>query len=496
MHIPLRRMRLSARRAWLRSSLLASALAASTPQPARAAEPAAFVRALQHALAPADVVAGGTIVGAPLSSAGNAAEALLARTPAVMARLRALVSGAQREVLLQTYEWDDEDEAGQVVLAAFVERAHRAIAEGGAVGGGPLRLRIITSANWPSESGLSQKRLRAAIEALAQLPEAAGKVAFEWSTYRGSLMAILHTKTVIVDAAKALVMTGNVYTHGGLATDDVNMGLVLTGPVACGLRADWASARAAATLELASGAMPPVREDCAEAVAAPTLTGTDAAAQSADNLDVTILSRPSNWTYWDRGDVNPQARGILALIDTATETIDIVNPSLSVPSLHRALLRAVVERHVRVRAVVSLPMNRTREHYLFGGDNAEQAHRLYSSVLAAGGPAAADRLHIAWAGIDGEHVGPEHGPANVHAKVASFDGQCLLLGSTNWNWLSFNNGRELSVAAIGTNVALDLFADAFAALWAVAVEVRAFDLPVDRNAADPVAAYLRRLRGA
>lgn len=492
----LRRTRHPARQAWLWSTLSAGALAALTPQPARAAEPAVFVRALRQALAPAEVVAGGTIAGAPLSSAGNAAEALLTRTPAVVARLAALVAGAQREVLLQTYEWDDEDEAGQVVLAAFVERARRAIAEGGAVGGGPLRLRIVTSANWPSESGLTQKRLRAAIEALAQLPEAAARVQFEWSTYRGSLMAILHTKTVIVDAARALVMTGNVYTHGGLATDDVNMGLVVTGPVACGLRADWASARAAATLEVATGALPPVRIDCAEPAATPTPTGTDAAARAADNLEVTILSRPSNWTYWDRGDVNPQARGIPALIEAATETIDIVNPSLSVPSLHRALVRAVVQRQVRVRAVVSLPMNRTREHYLFGGDNAEQAYRLYGAVLAAGGPAAADRLHIAWAGIDGKHVGPEHGPANVHAKVASFDGQCLLLGSTNWNWLSFNNGRELSVATIGSNVAHDLFADAFAALWAVAVAVRASDLPVAHNAADPVAAYLRRLRGA
>lgn len=481
-----RRTALVPRRTALALALVGAATVAG--EPARAAPPEAFVQALQAALAPAEVVAGGTVFGAPLLSANNAVEPLYFRTPAVIGRLEALVAGAEREVLLQTYEWDDEDEAAQLVLAALLARAERAIAEGGAVGGGPLRLRVVTSAAWPGENALSQACLRAAIEAMGRRADAVGRVSFEWSSYRTSPLAILHTKTVVVDGAHALVMTGNLHTHGGLEGDDVNAGLVLSGPTACALRADWASARAAATLEATSAALP---EPTPNAAALEGATATCVGAPGA-TASVAVLSRPSNWTYWDRGDVNPQARGILAAIDTATARIDLVNPSLSVPALHQALLQAMVSRGVRVRAVLSLQMNRAREHTFFGGDNAEQAERLYRALLVAGGTAAAGRLQVVWASADGKTASPPHGPANVHAKVANFDGQCLLLGSTNWNWLSWNNGRELSVAVAGTDVADTLFSTAFASLWATAAPMCASDLPArHRVAADPVARYLR-----
>lgn len=466
------------------------------PQPARAAsivggasgaahvsfeaEPAGpLAQAVFDALASDGVWAGGTTPRHARLTGDNALGTLVVGTPNIVHAMCDAIAVAEHEVLLQVYQWHDTDEATALVSAALQARLARARAEST-----PFRVAIVLGNAWWAEHKLKVTRLRAALGADDR--DDARHVRVELRTYGGSVLDILHSKTTIIDGTFALVSTANLYTHGGLTQDSFNVAAHVQGPLVAGLMQDFHHARHHAHNVVqrhgASVAYLPCEDApwrvgaVKQAMLAPRAPLPMFALAKPD-LQAALLSRPATWGYHFGGDQNPQARGLIALIDHAKRSIRAINPALNVPAYKQALLHAIVERGVRVELVMSYFMNKTRQHYLFGGDNADTVLELYTTLLARGGPAAADRLQVHWGADASGDIAPARHPGNIHAKIASFDGDALLVGSTNWDWPSYNSARELSVVLLGIGVGRDFERDVFAPLVARSRPVQADDLP-------------------
>jgi len=403
----------------------------------------------------------------------------LSGTPEVVFQTCALIESAKREVLLQTYEWDDDDESARLVFAALESRVARALD----ANDGTLQIRLLIDNTWPAFGTKHRHRLESFVAGLAAQPLAAHHVRVELAYFDGFGFGVLHSKTVVQDGARALVMTGNFKTAGGIEQDFYNMGVLLEGNVVQSIREDWLSARAESTVVEAGG---PSNLPAPDRV--------DIAAPEKGAFDAIVLTRRASAKWRDDDDHNPQNRGLLAVINAARKQIDVLNPALNVNAIKDAIVRAITKRRVVVNMVLSLNMDRQLQHY-DGGDNVETAYALYAEILEKAGPSAADRLHIYWASTDGQSIAAPGAPGNLHAKAASFDNACLWVGSMNWDKQSWSNSRELNVVLIGKGVSDTWEKEIFGPRQSLAVPLQPGDLPEEnRDIIDPVFRYLNARR--
>lgn len=454
------------------SQLYAAHAAAASSAPDAQNE---FARAVADAIAPEDVYGGGTFPTAAMLTHGNRVVRFLSGTPEVVYQTCALIESAQQELLLQTYEWDDNDESARLVFASLEARVARALDSNS----DSLQIRLLIDNTWPAFGTKHRQRLENFVASLAQQPLAAHHIRVELSYYEGFGFGILHSKTVIQDGVRALVMTGNFKTAGGIEQDFYNMGVLLEGGVAESIREDWMNARGESVVIQTGGPLMPAPEPVALAMG--TTEGL---------FDAAVLTRRSSVRWRDASDHNPQNKGLLAVINAAHKTIDVLNPALNVEAIKNAIVNAVSVRRVRVNMVLSLNMDRELQHY-DGGDNVETAYALYNAILAKGGPEAADRLRIYWASTDGQRIAASGESGNLHAKAASFDDTCLWVGSMNWDKQSWSNSRELSVVLMGRGIAEAWQKDIFGPRRSLAVPLLPGDLPEDKqDLLDPVFRYL------
>ena len=443
---------------------------------AQAAAPESFAEAASTAMSPVEIAQGGTIAAHPAVTFDNQLDDLLDGTAAAVAKLCEMITSAQDEILVQVYQWDDNDAAAREVVTALRARVERALSEPRLTG--PLMIHIVVNGTLPAESVTSHMALIALVRGVAAVPGGRDHVQFELAMHGGFALAVLHSKSAMFDGRQDLIMTGNLRTRGGIEDDFYNAGLTVSGPMVAALRDDWRDARARST--------PYVSSVPAMSTPGPS---TPRPAGARDPIAAAVLTKQAAW-FPMLGDANPQARGMLALIDTSTDTIEAMNPALNAPAIARALTRAAL-RGVDVSLVLSLNMDRWEQHTFFGGDNAEVVYGMYDALLATGGRPAANRLHVFWPSGDGNRPASEDDAVNVHAKAAMFDRGCLWLGSMNWDTLSWWTSRELSVA---------MFAD-YTNLWQArmythvrraSVPVRASDLPHwAQNCGNRVYVYLQ-----
>lgn len=429
-----------------------------------------FVEAIAAKLKDPELYLSSTVPHERLLTGNNALVSLHPGTRATIEAMERLIDGAQHEVLLQIYEYDDADEAANRVFMALQRRVCRAVARGET-----LAVGFVVSRAWPSENVLQQRNIEKLIAAVRNGGRGAANITFTLSRYQGTLFSILHTKSLVTDGSTALVMTGNLLTHGGIDVDSFNMAAEVRGPVVGTLRADWAQAFGLSTQVVATG---PHNDGLGHALVSGDLEYVPA---QAGALHAAVLSRTSRWAPWPDPRPSLQAEGIATLLRNAERNIYIINPSIGAATVQDALVDAIISRKVTVTAVLSRYMNAVREHRLFGGDNAEQAYKLYLRLLARGGPQAASRLRILWGSVDGVHPGVHHSAGNIHAKVTAIDDGCLMIGSTNYNWLSFNTSREVTVALMGEGVTQSFYQQVWPQILGTAVLLHPLDIPRCRN---------------
>ncbi len=154
---------------------------------------------------------------------------------------------------------------------------------------------------------------------------------------------------------------------------------------------------------------------------------------SADNADgaisMVIDSSPSEGG-------STRARVLFqTLIASAQKTIDITTPYfLPDNSLRHELVKAITERHVRVRILVP---GKHSDH----GMTRSSSRGTYGDLLKAGAEIR------------------EYSPAMIHAKLMVVDGLWCVVGSTNLDHRSFGLNDEVNLAAMDSDLARKIEAD-------------------------------------
>lgn len=445
---------------------------------------APFVMAVRAALTQPGVQAHGTTPGCPIMTWGNTLEKLTSGTPDTIAQVCTLIAAAKTDIALQIYEWDDADESARHVMAALEARVVRAWQADHR----PLRIRIIVNQALGGLWRQGQPALRALAARIASHTASPQRVSLELCYYRGLGFNIMHSKSLIIDNRAAMLLTGNFKTHKAtMAHDWYNMGAVWTGPVVRTIQADWQHCHDASKLVVRVPAAAP-----AAAAHNNRVTPSSQVYAKASALGACVLTRRAHGWLGAEGRTNPQAQALLAMIGATCVRIVALNPALNAPPIVDALVDAMVARQIEVHLLLSLNMDRSRQHYVGRGDNAEVSWRMYDALLKAGGPTAAARLHIAFAADARGMPGSEDSPYNMHAKAAAFDNDCLLIGSMNWDWQSWNNSRELSVASFGPDVVESWTRQIYMPQRSLAAEMTAQDLPKKRQTPeDAVYQFLR-----
>ncbi|GAC1662013.1 MAG: hypothetical protein NVS9B15_25460 [Acidobacteriaceae bacterium] len=152
--------------------------------------------------------------------------------------------------------------------------------------------------------------------------------------------------------------------------------------------------------------------------------------ENAGNTCAMVINGSPNVSQFTRARILFQA-----LMASARDSICITTPYfLPDPSMIQELVKAVRERHVRVRILVP---GEKSDHML----TRTSSRLLYSDVLRAGA-----EIY-------------EYQRSMIHAKVLIVDQEWAILGSTNCDSRSFGLNDEVNLAAIGKDVAATLLRD-------------------------------------
>ena len=440
---------------------------AAGPQPATC-------RTLSQSSAPRDVLACAARAAHKVAGRGSIPRHLMltradeARVlPSVntaYATIAQVIRHAEHEVLMQNYVWDDQARGAQCVMQAVRERCED-VARGLRP---PWQLRIVVHERGryalPTASVCQSVDLENLIRSLNP-QHVQAELAFAHSHAFGA--DILHSKNVIVDGREVLFFGTNFEKHNDSPDCWYDNGLHLVGQPAASARADWCHVRTRrhTRLRIANTRMPPP-------TALPSLN------HEGRQVPVLVVSHLARrWPLSSPGcEANPQDQSVLALLQSACHSIDIITPCLNVPSVRQAIVEAIL-RGVIVRYVTCFNMDRRLQHWFRGGNNADSAHMILREAIKRGGAEAARRVQIAWSSFDGKTIPPKKSHGTSHAKNMCIDDRVLMVGSMNLDWQSWNNSRELSCIIEDACVAAQWRAEVFSARWAAAVPITAPDLP-------------------
>ena len=360
-----------------------------------------------------------------LTEAGNRVEPrLLVEGPEIFARAAALIAAAEEEVLIQEFHWGPS-QAEAILMAALQELERRRRAAGASQA---VRVRIVVDRNrLLKELRHTQRDLEAAL-ARAQLDPRF--VAVEVSAHTHWLYGALHTKAFVVDGRSALVTGANVNAWAEAPRTWYELGVVVHGPAAASLRAEFVQLW---------------REKTKRTL--PALASTSGAA--GPGVPVLVTTRRARGNLFQDNNDEPASQAFFAAFRGAQRVIRILSPHLNDDDVRRELI-AALRRGVRVELILSRNFGVQRAKLPFqGGTNSKNLARLYRRLKDD--PAALSRLDVRWFSRDGQ------GPilteeTNSHAKYMSCDGQVTIVGCSNLDEQSFNHSRELNLVIEDANL--------------------------------------------
>lgn len=379
------------------------------------------------------------------TSANRASAAPLLEGPAIFGRWAELIEGAEREVTMQAYVWEEGSEPTRTILEAVKRLEERLRAENG----GPVHVRLLVDA---SEIGFGSKPASVQFPALerqfAALDLDPSFVSVEIAAYTHSILGNVHEKSIVVDGRRAVVTGANPQGHHDSGEPWFDAGFEFEGDVALALREEIADGWSRA-VRWGCGPRRVRREDAQACMArARRMEPLDAATLApapAGCVPMIIAGRPANTNPFRNRVDDPQGRAFLAAFGGAQRRIRIQTPNLNDDHARRAILDAIA-RDVDVEVVLSKGFNDFTENLPGqGGTNEEVVRDLYRKLRERGVADACERLRIRWYSHDGITAMDGNGPRASHAKYASVDGELAIVGSANMDTQAWNHSREVNV---------------------------------------------------
>jgi|GEM_PF-6560182 len=410
--------------------------------------------------------------------------------PAIFEAHRRLIAQAQEEVLLQTYIWESVSTSAQEVMNGLKDLeqnrkkycpACQRVVVRILANYGPTALSVLGGV---ADSGADARQ---AITALNLDPAV---LDVKVLTYEHKAFGTNHVKSMTVDGQIAMVTGANVQRFNDVDVNWYDVGYMMGGAVAQGLRIDLINnfIRAGAGTEkdgdvkLAESVGAPYKKvfstiyPVQEMMADPLL--------DKAGIPAVISGRNGNG-FPSQTNNNTQNRAFQALMQGAQKSIRIQTPNFNDDAAIRGLGGAV-KRGVRVEMLQSKLFNCASENQVGQGGQNEKG--IVRFLREFGATASQGPLHdIRWFVMikDGKAVRvvdntkgkmPEERPNNSHAKFMTVDDEVAVVGSANMDTQSWNQSRELNVLVFHPELAKAWEKQVFTANFAIAQPVAADEL--------------------
>jgi phosphatidylserine/phosphatidylglycerophosphate/cardiolipin synthase-like enzyme len=388
------------------------------------------------------------------------------RGPAIFQAHRRLIAEAQEEVLLQTYVWESESASAREIMQGLEDlqtnrqklcpNCREPVVVRILANYGPTLLDVVNKiiAGVPIlDYGADARK---AIMAMGLDPKV---LDLQVLTYAHKGFGSNHVKNLVVDGQIALVTGANAQRFNDPDINWYDVGYVMGGDIAKGLRIDAINNMIRAGLgtekdgdqHLARGLG--VSYDKTFETIYPVEKMMEDPFIDSVGIPAVIAARNGNGVP-STSNNNAQNRAFQAVFQGARSVIKLQTPNLNDDAAIREVA-AAVRRGVRVEMVLSKLFNCESESAIGqGGQNEMGALRFLREFSAAApqGP-----LHdLRWFAMmqDGQAVRvvdnvrakkPEERKNNAHAKFLAVDGEVAVIGSANMDTQSWNQSRELNV---------------------------------------------------
>jgi phosphatidylserine/phosphatidylglycerophosphate/cardiolipin synthase-like enzyme len=405
------------------------------------------------------------------ASARNHAERdMLLRGPEIFPRMRELIAGAQHEVDLQFYVWENDSDPARRIFAGLHDLEAAARADGRSE---PVTVRLIVDAfnegtpfAFPSDYRITNlmPQVASALEGLQLDPR---YVRWQLAAYTHNGFGNLHSKVLVVDGRVAVIGGANVEACHNDIDPWNDSGYQVEGDVAVSLLSEFDNAWRLAH-EWTCGSTQGSQDDCTRdpAPVAHAVAPNEVAAETCEPIMVVTRKGDAN-PLGNRTD-NTQDQAFLAAFGNARQHIHMMTPNLNDDAAKDALV-AAVRRGVTVDIVLSHGFNDKGENLPGqGGTNVENVQKLYTETLADL-PDRCDRLRIRWYASDAGALVEGNGPLASHAKYTSVDGEIVIVGGANMDTQAWNHSRETNIVVGSSEVVAawdaKMFGPAFARGW-------------------------------
>lgn len=413
------------------------------------------------------------------------------RGPAIFKAHRRLIAEAQEEVLLQTYVWESESASAREIMEGLKDlQANRQklcptcrpVVVRILANYGPTLLDVVAKVTSGERLVDYGADARSAITAMGLDPKV---LDIQVLTYAHKAFGTNHVKTLVVDGQIAMVTGANAQRFNDPDINWYDVGYVMGGDVAKGLRVDAINNMIRAGLGterdgdqgLAKG-LGTLYGKTFETIYPVEKMMEDPLVDTV-GIPVVIAGRNGNGVP-STSNNNAQNRAFQAVFQGARQVIKLQTPNLNDDAAIREL-GAAVRRGVKVEMVLSKLFNCESERQIGqGGQNETGVLRFLREFSAA---APQGTLHdVRWFAMmqDGQSVRvvdnvtgkkPEERKNNSHAKFLAVDGEVAVIGSANMDTQSWNQSRELNVLVFHPEIVKAWQEQVFAANFAIAKAV-------------------------
>lgn len=274
-------------------------------------------------------------------------------------------------------------------------------------------------------------------------------IKLEIKLFTHKLMGVSHSKSVVVDRSKAMIMGANMMRyHDRDALQENDFGYLLMGDVAMGLADDfyygWLEAKPyAANYDNLKPS--PIGHNLVKFKLPKVVDNWGSGRIFEKNVPMIIASRKERDAFIIRRGGNPVNKAILALIGNAKYKINIITPSLNSKYIVRAIIGAI-KRGVEVNILLSKGFQDNLASMPFqGGTNLENATKIYKATRGARG-----KFRLNWfvdfkGRLSRDFTKENPNTYTSHTKYLAVDNQITMIGSTNLDTQSWYYSREVNV---------------------------------------------------
>ncbi|MBC7532596.1 MAG: phosphatidylserine/phosphatidylglycerophosphate/cardiolipin synthase family protein [Oligoflexus sp.] len=395
------------------------------------------------------------------------------RGPEIFSKMRALISSAQEEVLIQTFVWESVSDSAQKVLEGLKDLEKRREADCPTcspvvvrilANHGPTALDFISRAigiDRPNDSGADA---RAGVLALKLNPQF---VDVKVLTYTHQALGLTHAKSMVIDGQIAMITGANIQRFNDKDVNWNDRGYVVGGEIAKTVRMDLINN----FIRADQGTERDGRADLAEKIGTPyerkflTVYSVEKnmtqAYKSENGIPIIFTSRNGEGLPTTSNN-NTQNRAFQTLFQNARASIDIQTPNFNDDAVVRGLGTAI-KRQVKVELLLSKLFNCRGENQVGqGGQNAKAVNRLLreADLSAPKGP----HHDFRWfSKLEGAAVKvvldnpkgklPEDRLNNSHAKFMVVDDEVVAVGAANMDTQSWNQSREINILIFDPEIA-------------------------------------------